>query len=160
MMTVVNKVSTVSPVSSTPPTVFANRCLLLALEWTTHPPTGLLPRPGFSSTALDNSSLLLDDPRSSCPTIVPPLTPLTPPQYVVSGRHFTMTFLLLAIQSGVCVLAVWGVKRAGVISCERFLRSIFICGPNVHGVPPLLCVSYCWRCYCLLDVVGVITDAC
>lgn len=53
------------------------------------------------------------------------------PQYVVSGRHFTMTFLLLAIQSGVCVLAVWGVKRAGIISCERSLRSIVLGGPHV-----------------------------
>nr|ODO03921.1 GDP-mannose transporter 1 [Cryptococcus depauperatus CBS 7855] len=32
-------------------------------------------------------------------------------KYVVSGAHFTMTFLLLAIQSGVCVLAVSTVKR-------------------------------------------------
>lgn len=29
-----------------------------------------------------------------------------------------MTFLLLAIQSSVCVLAVWSVKRLGVINCE------------------------------------------
>lgn len=29
-----------------------------------------------------------------------------------------MTFLLLAIQSAFAVLAVWGVKRAGVINCE------------------------------------------
>ncbi|KAK4685241.1 GDP-mannose transporter, partial [Tremellales sp. Uapishka_1] len=41
-------------------------------------------------------------------------------KYVVSGRHFTMTFLLLAIQSAVCVLAVWSVKRAGVISFRDF----------------------------------------
>lgn len=39
-------------------------------------------------------------------------------QYVVSGKDFTMTFLLLAIQSGVCVLAVWSVKKLGVITCE------------------------------------------
>lgn len=39
-------------------------------------------------------------------------------KYVVSGRNFTMTFLLLAIQSGVCVLAVWSVKRLGMITCE------------------------------------------
>lgn len=39
-------------------------------------------------------------------------------QYVVSGANFTMTFLLLAIQSSVCVLAVWSVKRMGVITCE------------------------------------------
>nr|ADE10074.1 DUF6 [Tremella fuciformis] len=41
-------------------------------------------------------------------------------KYVVSGRHFTMTFLLLAIQSAVCVLAVWSVKRAGVITFRDF----------------------------------------
>ncbi|ORY28767.1 hypothetical protein BCR39DRAFT_533738 [Naematelia encephala] len=41
-------------------------------------------------------------------------------KYVVSGRHFTMTFLLLAIQSGVCVLAVWGVKRTGLITFRDF----------------------------------------
>jgi hypothetical protein len=29
-----------------------------------------------------------------------------------------MTFLLLAIQSAVCVLAVYTVKRAGVITCK------------------------------------------
>jgi GDP-mannose transporter len=39
-------------------------------------------------------------------------------QYVVSGKDFTMTFLLLAIQSGVCVLAVWSVKKLGIITCE------------------------------------------
>jgi len=38
-------------------------------------------------------------------------------KYVVSGANFTMTFLLLAIQSTVCVLAVWSVKRMGVITC-------------------------------------------
>ena len=43
---------------------------------------------------------------------------LTLSQYVVSGDNFTMTFLLLAIQSSVCVLAVWSVKRIGLISCE------------------------------------------
>ncbi|RSH85933.1 GDP-mannose transporter into the lumen of the Golgi [Apiotrichum porosum] len=37
-------------------------------------------------------------------------------KYVVSGENFTMTFLLLAIQSAVCVLAVWSVKRAGFIT--------------------------------------------
>ncbi|RXK37897.1 GDP-mannose transporter 1 [Tremella mesenterica] len=41
-------------------------------------------------------------------------------KYVVSGRHFTMTFLLLAIQSAVCVLAVWGAKRAGFITFRDF----------------------------------------
>lgn len=32
-----------------------------------------------------------------------------------------MTFLLLAIQSSVCVLAVWSVKRMGVITCAPTL---------------------------------------
>ncbi|WVQ63757.1 GDP-mannose transporter 1 [Kwoniella botswanensis] len=41
-------------------------------------------------------------------------------KYVVSGRHFTMTFLLLAIQSAVCVLAVWSVKRFGIITFRDF----------------------------------------
>ncbi|KAK1922731.1 hypothetical protein DB88DRAFT_496118 [Papiliotrema laurentii] len=41
-------------------------------------------------------------------------------KYVVSGAHFTMTFLLLAIQSGVCVLAVWTVKRLGYITFRDF----------------------------------------
>lgn len=40
-------------------------------------------------------------------------------QYVVSGANFSMNFLLLAIQSAVCVLAVWGVKRAGFITCKQ-----------------------------------------
>ncbi|WVQ81376.1 GDP-mannose transporter 1 [Cryptococcus sp. DSM 104549] len=41
-------------------------------------------------------------------------------KYVVSGAHFTMTFLLLAIQSGVCVLAVSTVKRLGFITYRDF----------------------------------------
>ncbi|GMK57113.1 hypothetical protein CspeluHIS016_0309530 [Cutaneotrichosporon spelunceum] len=41
-------------------------------------------------------------------------------KYVVSGPKFTMNFLLLAIQSSVCVLAVWSVKRAGIISFRDF----------------------------------------
>ncbi|WRT69227.1 GDP-mannose transporter 1 [Kwoniella shivajii] len=41
-------------------------------------------------------------------------------KYVVSGANFTMTFLLLAIQSAVCVLAVYSVKRFGVITFRDF----------------------------------------
>ncbi|WWD21276.1 GDP-mannose transporter 1 [Kwoniella shandongensis] len=41
-------------------------------------------------------------------------------KYVVSGANFTMTFLLLAIQSGVCVLAVFSVKRLGLITFRDF----------------------------------------
>ncbi|ORX39294.1 hypothetical protein BD324DRAFT_619163 [Kockovaella imperatae] len=41
-------------------------------------------------------------------------------KYVVSGANFTMTFLLLAIQSSVCVLAVWSVKRMGMINFRDF----------------------------------------
>ncbi|KAH9975881.1 hypothetical protein BGW80DRAFT_1295072 [Lactifluus volemus] len=37
-------------------------------------------------------------------------------KYVVSGRNFSMNFLLLCIQSTVCVLCVMGVKRLGMIS--------------------------------------------
>ncbi|KAL0247300.1 GDP-mannose transporter 2 [Cryptococcus tetragattii IND107] len=37
-------------------------------------------------------------------------------KFVVSGRQFTMTFLLLAIQSFVCVACVWFAKRIGVIN--------------------------------------------
>jgi hypothetical protein len=32
-----------------------------------------------------------------------------------------MTFLLLAIQSSVCVLAVWSVKRMGIITCKLYI---------------------------------------
>ncbi|WVQ73665.1 GDP-mannose transporter 1 [Cryptococcus sp. DSM 104548] len=41
-------------------------------------------------------------------------------KYVVSGANFTMTFLLLAIQSSVCVLAVSTVKRLGLITFRDF----------------------------------------
>ncbi|WVQ72691.1 GDP-mannose transporter 2 [Cryptococcus sp. DSM 104548] len=37
-------------------------------------------------------------------------------KFVVSGRQFTMTFLLLAIQSFVCVACVWVAKRIGMIT--------------------------------------------
>jgi GDP-mannose transporter len=37
-------------------------------------------------------------------------------KYVVSGTHFDMNFLLLTIQSAVCVAAVYLAKRLGVIS--------------------------------------------
>ncbi|WOO81478.1 GDP-mannose transporter 1 [Vanrija pseudolonga] len=41
-------------------------------------------------------------------------------KYVVSGANFDMTFLLLAIQSTVCVLAVVTVKRMGLITFRDF----------------------------------------
>jgi len=44
----------------------------------------------------------------------------TTPQYVVSGRNFSMNFLLLAIQSTVCVLCVFSVKKLRIISFRNF----------------------------------------
>ena len=41
-------------------------------------------------------------------------------QYVVSGRNFSMNFLLLCIQSSVCVLCVLVVKKLGIISFRSF----------------------------------------
>ncbi|KAH8093741.1 UDP-galactose transporter [Cristinia sonorae] len=41
-------------------------------------------------------------------------------KFVVSGREFNMNFLLLCIQSTVCVSCVYIVKRAGVISFRDF----------------------------------------
>jgi GDP-mannose transporter len=41
-------------------------------------------------------------------------------QFVVSGVDFSMNFLLLCIQSVVCVTCVAVVKRAGVISFRDF----------------------------------------
>jgi len=41
-------------------------------------------------------------------------------KFVVSGAHFSMTFLLLCMQSIVCVLCVTIVKRLGVISFSSF----------------------------------------
>lgn len=41
-------------------------------------------------------------------------------QYVVSGKGFSMNFLLLAIQSTVCVSCVYTVKRLKVISFRDF----------------------------------------
>ena len=39
---------------------------------------------------------------------------------MVSGRQFNMNFLLLCIQSSVCVTAVYSVKKLGVISFREF----------------------------------------
>ena len=41
-------------------------------------------------------------------------------QFVVSGRQFNMNFLLLCIQSFVCVACVYIVKKLGVISFRDF----------------------------------------
>ncbi|KAK8854545.1 GDP-mannose transporter 2 [Kwoniella newhampshirensis] len=41
-------------------------------------------------------------------------------KFVVSGHQFTMTFLLLTIQSLVCVTCVWTVKRIGLITFRDF----------------------------------------
>ncbi|KAF5347226.1 hypothetical protein D9758_011093 [Tetrapyrgos nigripes] len=41
-------------------------------------------------------------------------------KFVVSGPHFSMTFLLLAIQSSVCIACVLFVKRLGIISFRQF----------------------------------------
>jgi len=41
-------------------------------------------------------------------------------KFVVSGRHFSMNFLLLCIQSTVCVTCVTLVKRLGIISFRSF----------------------------------------
>lgn len=43
-----------------------------------------------------------------------------PGQYVVSGRNFSMNFLLLCIQSTVCVFCVAVVKRLRIISFRSF----------------------------------------
>jgi hypothetical protein len=42
------------------------------------------------------------------------------PQFVVSGHHFSMTFLLLTIQSVVCVSLVYVAKKMGVIDFRDF----------------------------------------
>lgn len=41
-------------------------------------------------------------------------------QFVVSGTHFNMNFLLLCMQSSVCVACVFTVKRLGIISFRDF----------------------------------------
>jgi len=41
-------------------------------------------------------------------------------KFVVSGAHFSMNFLLLCIQSSVCVTCVLSVKRLGIISFRDF----------------------------------------
>ena len=41
-------------------------------------------------------------------------------KFVVSGSQFNMTFLLLTLQSTVCVGAVWSVKKIGIISFRDF----------------------------------------
>lgn len=44
----------------------------------------------------------------------------TPLQFVVSGQQFNMTFLLLSMQSIVCVTCVLTVKKLGIISFRDF----------------------------------------
>lgn len=41
-------------------------------------------------------------------------------QFVVSGAHFDMNFLLLTIQSAVCVVAVYAARAAGVFTFRDF----------------------------------------
>lgn len=41
-------------------------------------------------------------------------------QFVVSGAHFSMNFLLLAMQSVVCILCVTVSKRMGLITFRDF----------------------------------------
>lgn len=41
-------------------------------------------------------------------------------QFVVSGANFSMNFLLLTIQSTVCVGCVMSVKYAGIITFRNF----------------------------------------
>ncbi|KAH9888890.1 UDP-galactose transporter [Cubamyces lactineus] len=41
-------------------------------------------------------------------------------KYVVSGTHFNMNFLLLCMQSSVCVACVYTVKKLGIISFRDF----------------------------------------
>ena len=41
-------------------------------------------------------------------------------KFVVSGTHFNMNFLLLCIQSSVCVACVVIVKKLGIISFRDF----------------------------------------
>ncbi|KAF9268984.1 GDP-mannose transporter [Marasmius fiardii PR-910] len=43
-----------------------------------------------------------------------------PPVFVVSGAHFTMNFLLLCIQSSMCITCVVVVKKMGIISVRSF----------------------------------------
>lgn len=47
-----------------------------------------------------------------------------PPQFVLSGHHFTMNFLLLTIQSSVCVACVVACKRMRV-SGSAYRRAVF-----------------------------------
>lgn len=46
--------------------------------------------------------------------------PSTSGQFIVSGQQFNMNFLLLCIQSSVCVACVYTVKKLGVISFRDF----------------------------------------
>lgn len=41
-------------------------------------------------------------------------------KYVVSGRNFSMNFLLLCIQSSVCVASVWLSRKTGLITFREF----------------------------------------
>lgn len=45
-------------------------------------------------------------------------------QYIVSGRHFSMNFLMLAVQSVVSAAAVWSAKKLGVSAACSVVRNV------------------------------------
>ncbi|KAH9967328.1 hypothetical protein BC827DRAFT_1173270 [Russula dissimulans] len=71
--------------------------------------TGSVKEPFISSASLSIASYCL---ASILMTVVN--------KFVVSGRNFSMNFLLLCIQSTVCVLCVSVVKKLGIISFRNF----------------------------------------
>ena len=71
-------------------------------------------------------------------------------KFVVSGTHFNMNFLLLCIQSSVCVACVVIVKKLGIISFRDFDMkeakmwfpiSVMLVGVIYTGSKSLVCCS-------------------
>ena len=77
-------------------------------------------------------------------------------QFVVSGAHFSMNFLLLCIQSTVCVVCVATVKKFGIISFRSFdmqdakawFPISFLLVTVIYTGSKSLVGSFVWWCRC------------
>lgn len=85
----------------------------------------------------------------------------------MSGAHFTMNFLLLCIQSMVCVACVTTVKRLGIISFRAldwqdaktwFPVSFMLVSVIYTGSKSLVCVCYTWLVIWLTNICPAISE--
>lgn len=81
-------------------------------------------------------------------------------QFVVSGRQFNMNFLLLCIQSFVCVACVYITKKLGIISFRDFDTkdakmwfpiSLMLVGVIYTGSKSLVSKAFYSLCLCVAE---------